>query len=154
MSVRQIYERISAIVLLLKAQDHNMLRPFGLTPAAFTVLGLLDAAGGMRQVDLAARLLIDTSTMTRLIDRLERAGLAERNADPSDRRALRVMITPAGSAHVRRVAHSFDTRIAQRLSVLSNAEQDQLLSLLEKLRLGLRAELDAEPVRGAMPPNQ
>jgi MarR family transcriptional regulator, transcriptional regulator for hemolysin len=150
MSVRQIYDRISAIVGLLRAQDQVMLRPYGLTPAAFTVLSLLDATEGLRQVDLATRLLIDTSTMTRLIDRLERAGLAARIADPTDRRALRVVITSTGSAHVRLANHSVETLIAQRLSALSDAEQQQLSALLEKLRLSLSAELyvDPEPVQG------
>lgn len=145
MSVRQIYERINAIFGLLKAQDHLVLRPYGLTPTAFTVLGLLDAAEGIRQVDLAARLLIDTSTMTRLIDRLERAGFAARIADPTDRRALRVIITAAGSDHIRRANHTFESLIAQRLSVLSESEQQQLSALLEKLRLSLSAELHSDP---------
>lgn len=147
MSVRQIYERLGAIVGLLKAQDHVMLRPYGLTPTAFTVLGLLDATQGLRQVELAARLLLDTSTMTRLIDRLEHAGLATRVADPSDRRALRVVITAAGSDHVRQANDTFESLIAQRLSVLSESEQQQLAALLEKLRLGLSAELHANPER-------
>lgn len=147
MSVRQIYERMNAIVGLLKAQDQVMLRPYGLTPTAFTVLGMLHATDGLRQVDLAARLLIDTSTMTRLIDRLEQAGLAERIADPADRRALRVVITATGSEQLRQATDTFEPQIAQRLSVLNESEQQQLVALLEKLRLGLSAELHAHPER-------
>ncbi len=145
MAMRQIYDRISAIVGLLQTQDQRVLRPYGLTPTAFSVLSLLDVTEGLRQVELATRLLIATSTMTRLIDRLEHAGLAVRIPDPTDRRALRVVITAAGSAQIRQARHNFESFIAQRLGVLSEAEQQHLSALLEKVRRSLRAELHADP---------
>lgn len=118
-----------------------MLRPYGLTPTGFTVLTLLEAKEAVRQIDLATQLLLDTSTMTRLIDRLERAGYVARMSNPRDRRTTRVMITPDGRSQLHAANLHVETLIAQRLSVLTEAEQQQLLGLLEKLRTGLRADI-------------
>jgi DNA-binding MarR family transcriptional regulator len=55
-------------------------------------------AGGdsLRVTDLAELLGVDTPTVTRKIQQLEREGLVTRHADPDDRRATRIKLTPAG----------------------------------------------------------
>ena len=71
------------------------LQAFGLTPPLVFVLKLLDRPRPMRS--LADELLFDPSYVTSLVDTLEMKGLAERRADPSDRRVKLIALTPAGS---------------------------------------------------------
>lgn len=71
------------------------LQAFGLTPPLVFVLKLLDQPRPMRS--LADELLFDPSYVTSLVDTLEMKGLAERRADPSDRRVKLIALTPAGS---------------------------------------------------------
>jgi DNA-binding MarR family transcriptional regulator len=52
--------------------------------------------GSLRVTALAERLAVDTPTVTRKIQQLERLGLVARNADPDDRRAHRIRLTPDG----------------------------------------------------------
>jgi DNA-binding MarR family transcriptional regulator len=85
------------------------------------------------QLALARRLGLDRTVMTHLLDDLERAGLVERRLDPADRRARRIVTTPAGSelldALDRRLATVEDTVLAP----LDPAERATLRALLSKV---------------------
>ncbi len=66
------------------------------TPAQAGILFLLAEKGGRTMSELSQILSIDNSTITGLVDRLEKAGLVRRNASPNDRRASHVYVSPAG----------------------------------------------------------
>lgn len=67
----------------------------GVTAAEARVLAHMSVCGGMRQHHLADRLGCAPMSVTAFLDRLERAGLIERSADPKDRRAKIARLTPA-----------------------------------------------------------
>lgn len=73
------------------------LTELGLSHAGLIVLHLLER-GPATQVDLAAGARVEAQTMSRTIDRLERAGFVERRPDAADRRRRLVERTPAGAA--------------------------------------------------------
>jgi MarR family transcriptional regulator for hemolysin len=102
--------------------DHRM-RPFGLTEA--TWLPLLHLARGptaMRQKDLAASLSLDSSSVVRLLDALEAAGLIERREDGADRRAKAIVLTQLGRATVAKVERVADQVRGDALVGLSDHE--------------------------------
>lgn len=135
------YRMIHDIYVLLDDGDRRVLRAFNLTTSQFALLLLLDLDKGWRLTDLSGRLFFDKSTITRIIDRLEQMGLVRRIADPADRRVQRVVLTPQGLAQreIARAAH--DRSVERRMSTLDECEQQQLRDLLDKLRVGLDAEL-------------
>src|SRR5215211_7900402 len=65
----------------------------GVTGAQWKVLFKLTGKPGLRQGELADMLDIEPITLSRIIDRLQEAGLVERQADPTDRRAWRLHVT-------------------------------------------------------------
>jgi DNA-binding MarR family transcriptional regulator len=65
----------------------------GVTGAQWKVLFKLSRKPGLRQVELADMLDIEPITLTRILDRLQEAGLIERSPDPADRRAWRLHVT-------------------------------------------------------------
>jgi DNA-binding MarR family transcriptional regulator len=65
----------------------------GVTRAQWKVLFRLSRHPGLRQIELADMLDIEPITLSRIVDRLEEAGLVERLADPADRRAWRLHVT-------------------------------------------------------------
>ena len=68
-----------------------------LSPSQFNVLHLLsDHPDGLSQTDLSRQLIMHRSNVTGLIDRLEARRLVQRRDTASDRRAYRVVLTPAG----------------------------------------------------------
>ena len=70
------------------------------TAAQAGILFLLKQKDGRTMTELSQILGIDNSTMTGLTDRLEKAGFLKRHANPGDRRASHIHITPQGFAEV------------------------------------------------------
>jgi DNA-binding MarR family transcriptional regulator len=83
---------------LTQTLDAEMRAQHGLTLSAYEVLMFLaDAPGGkMRMSEIADRVLLSRSAVTRLVDRLEALGLVERCAAPEDGRGAFAQITDAG----------------------------------------------------------
>ncbi len=79
-------------------------RQFGMTRAQWAVLFRLDRSEGLKQSELAEILDLQPITLTRLLDRLAENGLIERRADPNDRRANRLFLTPAARPMLERLA--------------------------------------------------
>ena len=77
---------------LRKAFDRRAVG-MGVTRAQWKVLFRLERQPGLRQIELADMLDIEPITLSRIVDRLEEAGLVERVADPADRRAWRLHVT-------------------------------------------------------------
>ena len=80
------------------AVEHDLQKQTGLSLTFIDVLSRLsDAPGGrLRMQELQARSLFTRSGMTRLVDRIERAGLVRRERVPGDRRGVFVVLTPEG----------------------------------------------------------
>ena len=75
----------------------------GLPLASYDVLVQLTQAPQrrLRMTELAERVLLSRSGLTRLVDRLERSGLVEREACPSDARGMFAVLTEAGYLRLR-----------------------------------------------------
>ena len=94
----------------------NALRPMGVTRSQWWVLANLSRHNGkgMMQTELAKVMDVGKVTLGGLIDRLEASGLVKRQADPSDRRAKRVVMTPKGIkllADIQEIATEVNARI-------------------------------------------
>ncbi len=72
------------------------LAPYGVTPVQYALLKVLWEKDNQSGAELGERLLLDSATMTGLLDRLEHAGLIERKAHATDRRVNRVVLTARG----------------------------------------------------------
>jgi DNA-binding MarR family transcriptional regulator len=99
-------------------------------PSYLAVLMCLWREEGLKVVELGSRAGLEPSTMTGLLDRMERDGLVRRSADPSDRRAQRVHLTE--QAHdVRQLALAVvDRAVRGVLGDVSEHELNQLKRLL------------------------
>lgn len=66
----------------------------GMNRTDMRCIDLIDQAGGMTAGELARAAGLTTGAVTAVVDRLERAGMARRVADPTDRRRVRIEVTP------------------------------------------------------------
>lgn len=110
---------------------------WGLSPHQARALGVLarwdPGEAGARVGDLAARLRVAPRSATEVADALTALGLVERRRDPTDRRAVRLVLTRRGrevAAEVHRQRHENAARV---LAVLDDTERRQLRGLLERL---------------------
>jgi DNA-binding MarR family transcriptional regulator len=70
---------------------------FGVTESETEVLSYLSIEDGLTAGELAERLRLTPSTITAVLDRMDRAGLAHRSPHPTDRRRIVITLTPRGS---------------------------------------------------------
>lgn len=70
----------------------------GVTPTQYAVLKVLWEGDGRSGAELGARLLMDSATITGVVDRLEAAGLVERRPHEEDRRVHSLFLTRRGEA--------------------------------------------------------
>lgn len=103
-----------------------------LTPALFALLNVLGARDGTIQQQLSSDMGIDPSAMVKLIDELERAGLAKRRRRPGDRRAWEVVITPKGRRALERARRVVARVEDEVLGGLTATDRRQLLALLRQ----------------------
>jgi DNA-binding MarR family transcriptional regulator len=78
--------------------DELICQLLGINRTDARCLDILDQHGSMSAGDLAEASRLSTGAITAVIDRLERAGLAERVPDPADRRRVLVELTPKAHA--------------------------------------------------------
>jgi DNA-binding MarR family transcriptional regulator len=96
-------------------------------------------SGPQRQADLAAEFDTDSASMSRTVQRLERAGYVCRRPDPSDGRATLVDSTPAGIALRDRIERLWTQLEKDTIGDLSASQQQQLVDGLERLETNLLA---------------
>jgi DNA-binding MarR family transcriptional regulator len=87
----------------------------------------------LRMTDLAERVLLSRSGVTRLVDRLVREGLVRREACESDARGLFAVLTDEGYARLRKATSTHLRGVADAMGRLDGAELDQLGSILGRL---------------------
>lgn len=78
----------------------GLIEPHGLTNQQFLALLLIRDTEGLTQVELTTQLDSDQNTISAMVRRLEKRGLVARERHPTDRRAVRLLVTPEGAALV------------------------------------------------------
>ncbi|MGQ7296549.1 MarR family winged helix-turn-helix transcriptional regulator [Quadrisphaera sp. KR29] len=119
----------------LRRGVHAALEPAGLSPHQARALRVLAPAGedGMRISELAAALRIAPRSATEVVDGLAERSLAQRSADPADRRAVVVVLTGAGREAVALAERARAQAASQLLAPLSADERTALAALLRRL---------------------
>lgn len=79
------------------------MRPLGASLQMWRVLAALRERDGRRMGDLSVMTSIEVSTLTRLVDQMEKKGLVERRRDPDDARVVALHVTTAGKRLTRRI---------------------------------------------------
>jgi len=106
----------------------SALRPSGLGVAQFTLLQALHTAPGISQKQLASLLEIDSTTLTRTLAPLRRAGWLRSTAG-DDRRELRLALTRAGKRAYLRALPDWGRAQAEFVRVLGKANWDRFMEL-------------------------
>ncbi|MES2124279.1 MAG: MarR family transcriptional regulator [Gemmatimonadota bacterium] len=112
------------------------LAPFKLSSAQYNVLRILRGAGdgGLPTLAIRCRLIDPSAAITRLIDKLEKAGLVSRGRAASDRREVICRITPAGLDLLERIVPVIDEEGRRLEPALSAEELSTLIHLLDRVR--------------------
>jgi MarR family transcriptional regulator, transcriptional regulator for hemolysin len=118
---------------LRKAFDRGAVG-LGVTRAQWKVLFRLTRQPGLRQIELADMLDIEPITLSRIVDRLEEAGLVERAADPADRRAWRLHVTVRAQPLVEKLRRVADQMIAEAFAGIDPKHIEITREVLARVR--------------------
>lgn len=133
----------------LRRQFHAALEPAGLSPHHARALRVIAHAGhvshagdhgpadssaeGVRISELAAALRIAPRSATEVVDGLVDRGLAQRGADPADRRAVVVVLTEGGREAVAHAERARARAASELFGTLTDDERASLTALLRRL---------------------
>jgi len=109
------------------------LNALGLYHRQPSVLNVLWEQEGMTHSELARKLHRSPSTITKTVQRMERAGFVERRDDPTDERISRVYLTDAGRDVRSAVEEIWHTYAAQAFGNFTEDERAQFHALLQRL---------------------
>ena len=112
------------------------LKPSGLTPQQFNVLRILrgSSPNPLSASQICERMVTHDPDLTRLLDRLEAAGMIRKERDADDRRVVKVCVTAAGRETVERATVAARARAEEALRGMGARRLGELADLLELVR--------------------
>lgn len=143
--LKQLYrELVSLEIELWNGIEGRLRAEYNLPLTSFEVLHLLLRRSGPRIQDIAEEFSITVGGTSKVVDRLEAAGLCERRANPNDRRSSVVELTSEGRKLVDGALKVFEEELELRIgSVIPEQSVREVTAVLGTLRAAGRA-LDAE----------
>lgn len=145
-----VREEMREILWQLDSARRRLLRPYfleiGLTlgQGQPRILKNLAELGSMSQRELADVCRLDVTTMSRTLDRLEEAGLLEREPNPECRRSHRILLTPDGRKKAEQVIAGFQKIDDRLLEGLSDNEIEGILTGLRRMLKNLEETPEIE----------
>lgn len=129
---------INDVARMIRTYADQEARQFGITRAQWVVLVRLDRFEGLKQSELADMLDLQPITLTRLLDRLSASGLIERRADPNDRRANRLYLTPAARPLLERLGELGEGLMTMALAGVDRDGIERMVAKLATVKENLR----------------
>jgi DNA-binding MarR family transcriptional regulator len=127
-------ETFWAVARRLRHRTKAALEPWDISPSLARAMSALSRHGDLRLSTLADHLHIAPRSATEVVDDLERLGFAEREPDPTDRRAVLVGLTPAGIETSKAIQAARQAESERFFAELSDQDRTELVRLLGKLR--------------------
>jgi len=129
---------LNDVARMLRTYADQKAAQFGITRAQWVVLVRLDRSEGLKQSELAEILDLQPISLTRLLDKLCDSGLIERRADPIDRRAKRLFLTPAARPLLEKLGDLGEELVATALTGVERESVQHMINELGVVKENLR----------------
>lgn len=136
---------LAQVCKLHRARAHTLLERLGLYHGQPPVLFALWQQEGLTHSELASRLHVQPATVTKMIQRMEKAGFVETRPDPEDQRISRVYLTEAGRAIQADVRAVWRALEGETFTGFTTEELELLRGFLLRMRENLLRVADANP---------
>lgn len=100
----------------------ELLAPFGVTPVQYAVLKVLSDAEALSGAEIGKRMVLDSASITGILDRLESLELVRRMPNPDDRRALLIVATGRARQILPEMDAQMDRLNAEATAILKTDE--------------------------------
>ncbi len=139
-NVTNIEKHLRKVDYIIRRKGREILADFDITVPQFTALQILINRGNMTIGELSQKMDLACSTITDLIDRMEKSKLVVRQRDENDRRVVRIKVLDKGYDILEQVMKKRIGFLDEKLSVLSNEEKASLDKGLESLYGAMKDE--------------
>lgn len=112
-------------------------KPYDITPEQWGLLNRLWEKDGVSQKELSELSIKDQTTVTRILDKLERKGLIKRQTSPDDRRSFLIFLTDTGRSLENKLVPIAYEVLDEALQGLSEEEIKQMKLLLNKIFMNI-----------------
>jgi len=132
----RLWLRMLSCTVMVEAEIRTRLRnEFGITLPRFDLMAQLERyPDGLRMGELSKRMMVTGGNITGITDQLEQENLVMRVADPKDRRAYSVKLTPGGRIAFKRMAVVHEGWIAELFAGMPSAQKAHLSELLSQVK--------------------
>lgn len=145
-------DRIVETILYLYAESRRVTkteaRERGLTGPQLSVLKILEATGDLSLTELSERMSAKNSTITGIVDRMERDGLVVRDRSSTDRRVVLIRATAKGKELARSVPVSAMELLTSALASLDGHDRQELTRIVLALAEHVRSEIEQRESAG------
>ena len=148
-SADQILRALRSIMQSITIHSKKLYRDAGLTLPQMLCLRAIAASydSEVTAAQVSRQVHLSPATVTGIVDRLERNGFVERERRSKDRRKICLNLTPKGEERLQTMDPSLQDRFLARLMGLDEAEQAQMLAVLQRIEGLLEASnIDASPI--------
>ncbi|CAK7008255.1 transcriptional regulator [Tissierella sp. P1] len=135
-NVANIEKYLRKVDYIIRRKGREILSDFNITVPQFSALQILINQGNMTIGELSQKMALACSTITDLIDRMEKAELVVRKKDEKDKRVVRVEVLPNGYDILEKVLNKRIDFLSGKLSNFSDDDKN-------RLHLGLKALYEA-----------
>lgn len=142
--VDRILETIVYLYTESRRVTKQLARQHGLTGPQVTALKMLEAFGELSLSELSAHMSAKNSTITGIVDRMERDGLVVRERSAQDRRVVNIRPTAEGQRIAAAVPVTAMAIFASALRSLSERDRDELRRILSKVADSVREHVEGQ----------
>jgi DNA-binding MarR family transcriptional regulator len=139
--VDSIEEYLRKVDYIIRKKGRVILSDFNITVPQFTALQILINNGDMTISELSQKMDLACSTITDLIDRMEKTNLVRRRKDEQDKRVVRVEVLQEGHDILARVLEKRIEFLSEKLKGVTEEDKRTLRTALENLYMEMKEEI-------------
>lgn len=140
MAISEIMQSLRRIFKAIQDYSHEVSGKFGITGPQLWALKTISQNESLSLSDLSKKMYLHPSTITGLIDRLEKKGYVTRNRDQADRRVISVQLTSKGKSLTRKAPNPVQGKMVYGLRELKRERLDLIYESVQKLVEIMEAE--------------
>ncbi len=139
-NVENIEKYLRKVDYIIRKKGREILSDFSITVPQFTALQILINQGNMTIGELSQNMALACSTITDLIDRMEKSELVARQRDENDKRVVRIKVLPKGYNILEEVLNKRIEFLNSKLANFSYEQKNDLDKGLESLYIAMKDE--------------
>ena len=130
--------KIHESAALIRKKGLLILKPFDIAPEQYGIMKLLDEGNIVNVSEIANLTDKDKSTITRMVNAIEKKGFITKETDKTDKRVQRIKLTKLGQSTVENVSEVISKNIDDINVSVSDEEYDIFMKIFDKILVDLR----------------